>query len=246
MLNEPKASPSGAFVLKTHFNPAWSAFNVHELGKVVVESWRSSLHHYDVRQLKRTLAPGPVPGVDLPPEEVYIGSVPRVSSVPVAEYSGDTVQRTLTDLWAGRAWRTVNAGPSDLDSASPQPGSSDMEVDGQPLMDISPGGSPSGVEPLDGSVDPEPADLGGNQYHVVAHAPQPLIETGLLLPVAWGNAQELETVLDVRFNGLIDNQWIVSRKRNRNLGDFVFTWKKSLLKFASEEDVLMEHVDEWL
>ena len=41
------------FVLKSHFNPAWSAFNVHELGQTITDSWLSSLDSFD--ELKRTV-----------------------------------------------------------------------------------------------------------------------------------------------------------------------------------------------
>ena len=59
------------------------------------------------------------------------------------------------------------------------------------------------------------------------------------------NSKEVERVLDVRTVGFFDKKWIVSRKRTRNLGDFVSTWKKSLLKSTPLEDTLMEFVDEW-
>lgn len=35
--------PRNLLVLKTEFNPIWSAFNVHELGKTITDSWQSSL-----------------------------------------------------------------------------------------------------------------------------------------------------------------------------------------------------------
>src|SRR5436190_21561313 len=34
-----------AFVLKSVFNPAWEAFNVHELGQTVAQSWSEPLSH---------------------------------------------------------------------------------------------------------------------------------------------------------------------------------------------------------
>lgn len=80
---------------------------------------------------------------------------------------------------------------------------------------------------------------------LAAVVPSPMIPTGALVPVASGHSYFVQSVLDVRYDGLIDSKWIVSRKRTRNLGDFIFSWRKSLLKFVPDDDVLMEHVDEW-
>ena len=66
-LKDPKPSPLGAFVLKSHFNPAWSAFNVHELGKQVTNSWLSSLAAMEQReQARKHHARGPVLDVYVP------------------------------------------------------------------------------------------------------------------------------------------------------------------------------------
>jgi hypothetical protein len=55
------------FVLKTSFNPAWSAFNVHELGQTVIESWVGYLQGIDAVHARadetavgheRTVVPG--------------------------------------------------------------------------------------------------------------------------------------------------------------------------------------------
>src|ERR1700677_1094328 len=35
------------FVLKTHFNPIWGSFNVHELGRVVIDHWLEFLERQD-------------------------------------------------------------------------------------------------------------------------------------------------------------------------------------------------------
>ena len=72
-----------------------------------------------------------------------------------------------------------------------------------------------------------------------------MIPSGELRRVGDSNAFDVVSVLDVRSLGFIDYKWIVSRKRTRNLSDFVNTWKKSLLRYTPIEDALMEHVDEW-
>ena len=38
---------------------------------------------------------------------------------------------------------------------------------------------------------------------------------------------------------------MVSRKKTRNLGDILNTWKKSLLDHASDEEIVGMNVDEW-
>jgi hypothetical protein len=35
------------FVLKSHFNPVWNAFNIHELGRVVIDRWVNFLETQD-------------------------------------------------------------------------------------------------------------------------------------------------------------------------------------------------------
>ena len=72
-----------------------------------------------------------------------------------------------------------------------------------------------------------------------------LIPTGRLVPTR-GNALNVEYVLDIRAVGYDKREWIVSRKRNKNLADLVSTWKKSVLRKADNEDVVVGHLDEWL
>ena len=45
-----KSEPVGdVFVLKTHFNPVWNSFNIHELGQTVINRWLRYLHSQDDR-----------------------------------------------------------------------------------------------------------------------------------------------------------------------------------------------------
>ena len=248
-----KTSPGEVFVLKTHFNPAWSAFNVHELGSVVTESWLSSLHQYDDAEQRRRAsrrahraAPAPAP------QEGQSGAPSTV--VPPPADRRNTVQRTLSDIWAGRVWRIGEAGPSGAPGSMAQPtadeteeGMEDMRaITADNMSNLAQSGPPSDLGSGSGTpVDGMDVDQSSDDGH--AGDPKgPLIQTGRLLPVGHTNALEVESVLDLRFVKFTDRKWIVSRKRNRNLGDFVSTWKKALLNKASDADVLQMHVDEWL
>ena len=51
--------------------------------------------------------------------------------------------------------------------------------------------------------------------------------------------------IDIRSIGFCDRNWIVSRRKVRNLGDIVNGWKNSLLSRATGNDVAAMHVDEW-
>ena len=246
-----KSSSEGAFVLKSHFNPAWSSFNVHDLGETVVNSWLSSLHNYSyqeaLRRRQNTSGAG-IPGVDLPPEEVDIGAflaqlAPPISRPPTSAIV-DTVQRSLTDIWAGRTWRSGEAGPSHPAGV----------VGGEVLEHPSKEHSPV-IDDLDAS-NVANAAVGDVSSGLVAMDPvelpvelQPvgqLVPTGRLRPLQWsGRARELEDVLDVRSLNYQHFKWIISRKRNRNLFDLTSTWKKIVLSKAPVEDVLQAHVNAW-
>ena len=252
-LTGPKSSSGEVFVLKTHFNPAWSAFNVHELGKVVTESWLSSLHKYDYAEQQREVSRR-VHRVSLSPapQEGH-GDAPSSATPSPKPLGGDTVQRTLSDIWAGRVWRTGEAGPSGLASGSRAQPTADQAEEGMDDMraiEADNMSNPAQSVPASdlGSGTRTPSSPVGSPALPDGHAGDPkgpLITTGSLLPVGHSNALELESVLDLRFGGFIDREWIVSRKRNRNLGDFVSAWKKALLNTAPVEDVLPGIVDEW-
>ena len=252
-LTGPKSSSGEVFVLKTHFNPAWSAFNVHELGKVVTESWLSSLHKYDYAEQQREVSRR-VHRVSLSPapQEGH-GDAPSSATPSPKPLGGDTVQRTLSDIWAGRVWRTGEAGPSGLASGSRAQPTADQAEEGMDDMraiEADNMSNPAQSVPASdlGSGIRTPSSPVGSPVLPDGHAGDPkgpLITTGSLLPVGHSNALELESVLDLRFGGFIDREWIVSRKRNRNLGDFVSAWKKALLNTAPVEDVLPGIVDEW-
>ena len=68
---------------------------------------------------------------------------------------------------------------------------------------------------------------------------------GRLIATRVRKGKLVESVLDVRSVGYCDKDWIVSRKKTRNLGDIVNSWKNSLLKHSSDDDVVGMFVDEW-
>jgi hypothetical protein len=82
-------SRDSVFVLKSHFNPLWNMFDVHELGRVVVSRWLEFLERQDelnrIRQLPSS-EPGNLGGPPLPDQDLVgtgeVGSIER----PSAEY----------------------------------------------------------------------------------------------------------------------------------------------------------------
>ena len=82
----------------------------------------------------------------------------------------------------------------------------------------------------------------------VAHAPPP-VEQSPVVPSAteglvsvslrkarYGNSLIVEQALDVEAAGYLDRRWLVSKKKNKTLGDFVNTWKKAILNTSSDAD----------
>ena len=53
-------------------------------------------------------------------------------------------------------------------------------------------------------------------------------------------------VLDVRRAGFFDKQWMLSRKRTRNLFDIANTWKKSVIATADENRLSASDLDPWV
>ena len=74
----------------------------------------------------------------------------------------------------------------------------------------------------------------------------PLIETGRVKRLENSPHLEFELALDVSRLGFFDKKWIVSRKRGRNLGDLINTWKKAVLRARGvDDDVDITMVDDW-
>ena len=219
-LGEARRTPSEVFVLKSHFNPVWAAYNVHELGKQVTESWLSSLHSYEyAEQQRRHRATRPAAGPG--PSSWVVRAGPAPSPPPPRPTQSSLVQRTLEDMLRR---------PSD---------EGNKEQDDE-LRFRTPRLTPS-EEDSDGDVT-QSSDLDLRE----GRAPTRLIPTGKLRRLRWGHAEEVEMVLDIRSVGFTDRSWLVSRRRNKNLGDYASIWKKNLLQHAPVDDVLQAHVDEWL
>lgn len=233
-LSEPR-TPGEVFVLKSHFNPAWSAFNVHELGKTINESWLSSLHSYEnAEQLRKQKRHLPVAGAGPAPRSPSPGPASGSNGPPPVRRN--VVQRTLEDLWL-RSSRALSEGSESAASVrSATPGSSNDD-DG-----MHPFGAPHDVDEnpsvASGSPPPSPASVPDMN-------PGRLIPTGRLLPLAQGRSLLVEHVLDIRSVGFFDKRWIVSRKRNKNVFDYTSIWKKNLLKNSNVDDGLVDFVDAW-
>lgn len=80
------------------------------------------------------------------------------------------------------------------------------------------------------------------------HADDGYVFTGRLLPVGRSRQLEFERVIDVEHFGFFDKRWIVSRKKNRTLGDYTNQWRKAIIEKATEQDDglrLGESLDAW-
>ena len=81
------------FVLKSHFNSAWNGFDVHELGRVVVNSWLTWLSTNDV-EMSRFLRLED--GVD---QDLDVGTVDRLAPL------GEMLTRTM--VHGSKFWEIV-------------------------------------------------------------------------------------------------------------------------------------------
>lgn len=60
-LSNTNTGTTNVFVLKSQFNPAWTLFNVKELGDIITGSWRSHLNiKYDQMREHRTIVNKPM------------------------------------------------------------------------------------------------------------------------------------------------------------------------------------------
>jgi hypothetical protein len=162
-------SRDNAFVLKSHFNPVWNSFDVHELGHVVVNHWLDFLERQDdlnkIRQLPKSLP---------------------------AESSHDPMDQSI--LGTGEVGpETSNEGETSL-------------------------------------VNPP-----GAEYILVSK------RVG-----AGGRHVEIKQALDIRKLDFPQRDWLVSRKRNRNLFDLVAKVKQNVLYVFTDPDIVMDgNVDNW-
>ena len=241
--SEPRAS-SEVFVLKSHYNPAWSAFNIQELGKIVETSWRSSLIGFaDQAKQRRLMAAPASPGPhvhELGPPLPMGAALPRVNPQP------DTVQRLLTDLWRR---------PVDNDTAGSEPGApvsvprsstedGPLYPDHDSIAESTSGGVIMSASTGQGGAAGSPSSLG---------VPRSLptddwVETGRLTHVT-ARQLEVERVINVASIGYFDKRWLVSRKKNKTLGDLTNQWRKTLLNKAEEIDpefAAEQHLDDWV
>jgi hypothetical protein len=68
--------------------------------------------------------------------------------------------------------------------------------------------------------------------------------TETLVPL--GKHMEFKPILDVRKAELINRDWIVSRRRNRNLFDFVLMLRKFVVVHEEDHNVgTSSHMDDW-
>ena len=254
-----KSEPSGdVFVLKSKYNPAWTAFNIHELQQTVVSSWRSSLLEYEGRMMKHDYR-----------SRAKLDPAPRVSPpTPATQLNEprsrvDTVQRTLDDLWRRRDGTPDEDMASALGrapSGSISPQSELMSVD-VPLtagIDDEPQGSLSPVSRRSDAMDVDDDEAAVSSEGRPTPVPRPaeLVRadpgwtyTGNLLRVGNSNAREFERVVDANYLGYTDRRWLVSRKRNDTLSDHVNRWRKHMLRVevisAEELEFFDRTMDEW-
>lgn len=278
-LGAPTAQEN-SFVLKSHFNPVWSAFNVHELGKIVTDSWLSSLAEFD--ELKRSAVVGyqslgPKPGAsyskgasDASASTAKARQPPVPRSEPVSglarvpaslvERDGATITVSSIADWeaAGSPLldrSLVHNPPLEvsiarrrllLDKGSHVGGSA---IHDPHLSEASSTRSLAGPSSERMEVDEEPsgdpAEDGGEPPVAAGDVDNRSPSVGRLIATRLRKGKLVESVLDVRSVGYCDKNWLVSRKKTRNLGDIVNSWKNSLLKSASDGDVVAMHVDEW-
>ena len=275
-LDEARTSHDDLFVLKSHYNPVWSSFNVHELGRIVTDSWISDLAAYDhnmhtvrvaqqeeIRQYGHVRSSTSSAGVG---KKTGLLTVSEAAKSPAHSHLFERAPASLVER--DGEWITVNP----LDNLSwVQSGAtstarnalyvplSDGSLEGQfvghPSESVHRSRSGAAVAGPSRVVIEEPAQAGysaelregatqGGPSEPPSDSLGGLPEGYIAAKVIGGTI--VESVVDVRHVGLSDRKWIVSRKKTRNLGDIVNTWKHTMLSRAMDDDVIHMHVDEWL
>jgi hypothetical protein len=80
----------------------------------------------------------------------------------------------------------------------------------------------------------------------VASVDSESVFTSKLVRTTYGKSLVFKPVLDIRKLKFNDRDWLVSRRCNRNLFDFVASLKKSVLRVDSNDDAVMEDdMDDW-
>ena len=275
-LGVSKTGPRELFVLKSHFNPAWSAFNVHELGQKVVTTWLSGLQKLeDIERQRRRREQSPRVSPEASSTRGSDGG--NDGGSPPASPPGsppELVQFSLERFWGHRhgdhEFKREESSPppeaaeggfvagspvslSYVDPAGSRHGSSapSEQQYGREIsleyLTVSERGTPASAPPRSAT------SVAGSAAQSPPPAPLPdgwrmgpLIPTGRILPVRGRNAHVVEYALDIRSVGYNNREWIVSRKRNKNIADLASAWKKSVLNKVADEDVIAGHLDEWL
>ena len=228
---------SPVIVLKTMFNPAWDSFNIHELSDSVVSKWRTSLVEFQ-REYTKSQTPRYVKPV--------LG--PRVE-VTVHSQITETVQTDLHRYWDPKATSSAaNQGNEKRLSLEPPPGDDETDVRRGEVRDNVPPvmgqlaestgagfGIPTiGFNDLRDLREDDPAlnpwDPRRRYWHFLDawERPDGTIGTGELIKGSFGGA-EAERVFNVERAHYTTARWLISRKRRRNLGDFINVWNNHLL-----------------
>ncbi|OBZ62738.1 hypothetical protein A0H81_15007 [Grifola frondosa] len=106
--------------------------------------------------------------------------------------------------------------------------------------------SRTAVNPAARSVSTLAAQLGPPASAEIVPGRAGLSYMGRMVKVGWSNSSELERVIDIGTIGFHNKKWLVSRRRNFNLGDFASMWKKTVLNTRSFDNELNEvDMDDW-
>ena len=262
------------FVLKSHFNPAWSAFNVHGLSEVVVESWLSSLSKLDranQSQDRTWHAAESTDGSELkifrqttlgqfqggqsslnPGESSPEGAAGRVGVANVAKPRVTYDPRDVMDVDELVALSEPSFSAHDLsvvwtDNALRVPKSLRVRYAmAEPRLDADPQVNPALHVPL--GVGDQVGDFEpANDAGSVASGDDGTTDSKpYRICIEKKDAEIIQEDLDIRSVGFDDRAWLVSRRKIRNLGDIVNGWKKDIIQAALNSDSVQHmHVDEW-
>ncbi len=237
--SESKASGE-VFVLKSHYNPVWSSFDIQKLGNIIKESWRSSLYSFAV-QPQETFQ-----HTDEVPEEPRQGTTspspsPQPSNRPFNP--PELVQQQLDDMWS----RPRRPGPAltprtrALEHTTPVLSSQpDLTAD----RDKNSNGTLRSTLVTYSHTSDSPEALSTRAE--LDKASESLVFTGRFTRLGGAKSLEAERVLNIESLGYFDKRWLVSRKRNTNLGDLVNQWKKTVInKHLNDGPAIAESLDEW-
>jgi hypothetical protein len=230
-LRDPEERASSVFVLKSHFNPLWDSFNIHEMWDKIRSSWMNSVSSMPWCDNTRCENPAHFSDRAMSSRDAYNVGLKRSH----IEYVWSNNE--LVDI--------VVDGPLNKRLK--------LRADGTYVAV----GNATGV-PSEQAAQPEPVRRYGKTEVFAPRAPAfchkdpsdlpdpGSFETWLATDRRLASGLERETCFDIRKSDFINRKFLVSRKRNTQLSDLTSQWRRSVLASHMDKQYAnIMDVDNW-